>query len=88
MPVNLRRISRSAKQSAPAPAVDPRLGRAIRHLIAAERSRVLPSDRELDRLAEVQPADIDRAVSLWDSSQRLAGTGLEGLLDATTETDG
>jgi hypothetical protein len=88
MPVNLRRISRAAKPPAPVPAVDPRLGRAIRHLISAERSRVLPSDRELDRLAEVQPADIDRAEALWDLAQQQAGTGLDGLLSAATEDDG
>lgn len=83
---NMRRISRAPKpeqsaQSAP----DLRLARSLRHLIGDYRARVLPTDRELDSLAEVQPADIDRAVSLWDSAQDAADTELAGLLDAKTD---
>lgn len=86
MPVNLRRMSRARRPKSPAPpAVDPRTARALGHLLGDYRARVLPTDRELDRLAEVQPADIDRAESLWDAAQQRAGTGLDGLLSAVTE---
>lgn len=84
MPINLRRLSRSRpRQPDAAPAVDARLTHALRRLIGAERARILPTDNELDALAEVKPADIDRAMSLWDASQQEAGTGLDGLLSAT-----
>jgi hypothetical protein len=84
--INLRRASRTVQPVASAePASDPRTERAVKHLIASERARARPSDDELDRLAEVKPADIDRAVDLWDLAQQSAGTGLEGLLDAKEE---
>jgi hypothetical protein len=83
MPINLRRMSRMRPASnPPAPEISPRLQRAVHQMVRAEQSRVLPSDRDLDALAEVRPADIDRAESLWDAAQIRAGTGLDGLLSA------
>lgn len=90
MPIDFRRLFRSAKADQPpatTPPSDPRPGRALKRLIAAERARVLPTDEELDTLSEVAPADIDAAERLWNLAQERAGTGLEGLLSATTGED-
>jgi hypothetical protein len=59
--------------------------RAVRQMVRAEQARVLPTDRQLDDLARVRPADVDRAESFWDEAQRRAGTGLDGLLSAKPE---
>ena len=58
------------------------LQRSVNRLARLFRERVVPSEKQIDALAEVTDADIESAVDFWDWSQDEAGTGLDGLLDA------
>ncbi len=80
------RISRRKRTDAPKqPLTAPgatQTARAVQRLIAAESARVVPSEKQLDGLAEISDADIAHAVSEWDAAQKDADTGLDGLLGA------
>lgn len=76
--------ARRARRPRVHPLEDPGFARQVSRLLEAQRS-TLPSDAELDALAEAGPADSDAASALWDAAQRRAGTGLEGLLSAKVE---
>lgn len=68
---------------------DPGFRRTLERLLEEHRSTTLPNEVALDAAAQITPADIDAALSLWDEAQRRAGTGLDGLLDAKgIERDG
>ena len=58
------------------------LQRSVNRLARLFRERVVPSEKQIDALAEVTDADIESAVSFWNESQDAADTGLSGLLDA------
>ena len=63
------------------------LQRSVNRLARLFRERVVPSEKQLDVLAEVTDADVESAVSFWNDSQDAADTGLRGLLDAKVNAD-
>lgn len=68
--------------------LDPLVAEAERVLVE-RRDAILPNEHGLDVAARVAPSDVDRAIGLFDEAQRLAGTGLGGLLGAgTVQRDG
>lgn len=85
MAARIRRPKR--EQPAPSPTLDQQTRRAVRQVVADTKSRVLPSDADLDDASIVMENDIRRGESLWDEAQRRAGTGLEGMLSATQDGD-
>jgi len=87
VPARIRRPRRTS-DTQPATAPDSRTQRAVRQIVAAEKSRLLQTDQELDDAAIVTATEITRAESLWDEAQRRAGTGLDGLLSARTDPNG
>ncbi len=82
--ISRRKRTDAPKQSLTAPG-DAQTTRAVQRLIAAESSRVVPSEKQLDGLAEINDADIAHAVSEWNAAQEDAGTGLDGLLGARAD---
>lgn len=85
MTARIRRRRRTRSAASEPSVAEQQAARATRHIVGAEKARVLPSDQELDRMSDVKPSDIDRAVDLWNLAQELSGTGLSGLLDAKEE---
>lgn len=65
---------------------DPGFDRQVARLLEEQRQQ-LPADADLDAAARVTDADIDVAEQLWNEAQRLAGTGLDGLLSAREAAD-
>lgn len=64
------------------PVIDVKAQRAAQRAAADRRASILPTDAGLDQIADITDEDIDRAVDLWDASQIVADTGLDGMLDA------
>lgn len=61
--------------------------RAVERMIAAESSRLLPTDTAIDRDSKITDDDITTAVELWDDAQKDGSTGLDGMLDARVSSE-
>ena len=59
---------------------DPGYARVLGQLLTDARDTTLPTAMDLDTAAQVSPAEISKALRLWNQAQRAAGTGHEGTL--------